>query len=521
MSTAPPAAPRPPCPGDTDIASFVSGVIDPDKIPGLEQHLVDCPRCHRLVAELARDSIADDAADNGAPPPRQTIPQPQTFEAPRTLQVGERVGNRYDIRRFIARGGMGEVYLAHDTILDDVVALKTLLVTSLDDERAADRLKEEVLVARRVSHTNVCRLLEFGVHQKTGGKGLPALVPYLTMEMLQGQTLRARLQDRGPLSTTDALPVVGQILDALAAIHAARIVHRDLKCENVFLVPLPDGGERVVVTDLGLARELATGRRRFETGGATVGTVDYMAPEQIDGQPAAPTFDIYALGVVLFHMMTGRMPFDGGTALSAAARRLTVPAPRLGQFVPGIDSRWENVIARCLERDPARRFASVAQIQAALAETIPTAVLVGARRRMAILGSVGVAAAAILLLGPGRNRATPQVARPAETDPRNAPRDTPGPRAARVLPAPTSPTPIATPQTVSDDPESGVRAVSAPKHARTIVQPARPLPTPALAPDAQPATPDAGALPAPTAPPATPLRPRRHPDDVVYPFAGK
>src|SRR5262249_26488180 len=153
-----------------------------------------------------------------------------------TFSPGMVLGERYQIIRRIGAGGMGEVYEAHDQLLKVRVACKTLACSALDDDRAAQRLRAEVLLARRVSHPNVCRILEFGLQRMPGGDGATASVPFFTMELLAGQTLSARLAAHGPFPPEEAEPLARQLLDGLSAIHAQGIVHRDFKSDNIFLV---------------------------------------------------------------------------------------------------------------------------------------------------------------------------------------------------------------------------------------------------------------------------------------------
>jgi hypothetical protein len=314
----------------------------------VERHLDDCGRCRRLVAEAASVSRGAD---------------PATPEPVRSLPLGERVLGRYQIRRFISRGGMGEVYEAFDELMGEPVALKTLLPTALDSERSAQQFLDEVRLARRVTHSNVCRILEFGIH----GRGRGEALPFLTMELLQGETVAERLRRVGRLDVASSRRILGAVAEALTAIHRAGIVHRDLKTENIILVTTPAGGERVVVMDFGLARGLAGDLLRgWSTDGSVAGTLDYMAPEQLEGRPPTPAFDIYAAGLVAFEMLTGERVFGGGSPLAGACRRLQETARSPSSLVRDLHPAWDLVVGRCLERDPARRFPSAAQLMAAL-----------------------------------------------------------------------------------------------------------------------------------------------------------
>jgi tetratricopeptide (TPR) repeat protein len=290
-------------------------------------------------------------------------PQPGIF-AP-----GDFVANRYRVVRFIARGGMGEVFEAEDLELRGRIALKTIHAHAADEPGAIDRFKREIQLARRVTHPNVCRIFDVGFHESEPGR---APVIFFTMELLEGETLAVRLKRSGRLSTAAALPIARQLTAALTAAHEAGIVHRDFKTENVFLVPTPDrrGGERAVVTDFGIARggggEEGIGAT-LTSAGSVIGTPAYMAPEQIAGDAVTPATDQYALGVVLFEMVTGELPFHGDNPLATAARRLTEPPPSPREFVPGIEPAWEAAILRCLERRPEARFRDVSAVGRAIA----------------------------------------------------------------------------------------------------------------------------------------------------------
>ncbi|MCB9377696.1 MAG: protein kinase [Holophagales bacterium] len=292
--------------------------------------------------------------------------------APPIFETGAVLAGRYRIVRFLARGGMGEVYEAEDGDLRERVALKTVHPSVASEEGAIDRFKREIHLARKVTHPNVCRIFDVGYHAEADRTP----IVFLTMELLEGETLSARLRRRGRLPVEEALPIARQSAAALAAAHAAGVVHRDFKCENVFLVPRGES-ERVVVTDFGIARggsDDAFGLTLTSAGGV-VGTPAYMAPEQVAGETVTPAVDQYALGIVLFEMVTGDLPFKGETPISTAAKRLTEAAPSPSTRVPELDSAWSAAIERALARQPERRFASVLDLVDALEgrPTHPTA----------------------------------------------------------------------------------------------------------------------------------------------------
>jgi len=278
-----------------------------------------------------------------------------------SLPPGTRLADRYAVVGLLGRGGMGEVYEALDLALAIPVALKILHPTLARDPRALRRFKCEVLLARSITHTNVCRIYDLGWAEDRGRE-----VSFLTMELLRGETLAARVKARGRLATAEALPLVRQMSAALEAAHRAGVVHRDFKSGNVMLVPGPEG-ERAVVTDFGLALPAAESAVAGEAlAGDVAGTPAYMAPEQVRGERAGPAADIYALGVVLFEAVTGRLPFLGDGPLATAEMRLTADPPRPRSLVPELDPHWEEAILRCLSREPQRRFARAEEVVAAL-----------------------------------------------------------------------------------------------------------------------------------------------------------
>jgi serine/threonine protein kinase/Tfp pilus assembly protein PilF len=293
---------------------------------------------------------------------------------------GSVLAGRFKIVRFIGRGGMGEVYEARDAELGEHVALKTLLPHIASDEHALERFRREVLIARKVTHSNVCRINDVFRHSLTlGASQDSAGVLFLTMELLPGKTLSDFLRQTSSqpqtasaadakrrLSPPEALPLVKQMAAALSAAHQAGVVHRDFKPGNVILIPKPgEEPPRVVVTDFGLARFLA-GEEGQVASFSNLGTPLYMAPEQVEGGTITVATDIYAFGVVLYEMMTGLWPFMGDTAQATARKRLTETPAAPKSRAPDLDPRWNSVILRCLERNPADRFASIQEVIDAL-----------------------------------------------------------------------------------------------------------------------------------------------------------
>jgi serine/threonine protein kinase/tetratricopeptide (TPR) repeat protein len=293
-------------------------------------------------------------------------PQPPS-SASRVFADDELVAFRYRILRLLGSGGMGEVYEAEDLELRERVALKVLRRQLAERPGALELLKREVALARKVSHPNVCRLFDVGFHLRSSAAGSQRIC-FLTMELLPGEPLSSWLRRTGPLSHNEALPLVRQLAEGLGAAHHAGIIHRDFKSANVLLVPSASGtAPRAVITDFGLARALD--EESSEPVGPTprfVGTPASMAPEQLEGGPLTPSTDFYALGILLFELLTGTRPFQGEDPWSIATQRLHAPAPSPRRFRPELDASWEALVLHCLERQPARRFQHAREVVAAL-----------------------------------------------------------------------------------------------------------------------------------------------------------
>jgi serine/threonine protein kinase len=290
------------------------------------------------------------------------------------LTPDQTLAGRYRVCSFLGRGAVGEVYEAEDLELAGRIAIKILRPELARDERVVRRFQREIQLTRRVIHPNVCRMADL-VHHQDPAAGGPVRV-FLTMELLRGETLEDLIVRQGRLRPEEALPIVRQITGGLTAAHEAGVVHRDLKSSNVFLVTSPTGLS-AVVTDFGLAWSAESeAAATLTVTGELIGSPAYMAPEQVRGETASPVTDVYALGVVLFEMMTGQLPFVGKSAFYTALKRLREPAPSPRTMVPDLDPVWEEVILRCLERAPADRFASMRDVVSAL-EGVAAA---GARR---------------------------------------------------------------------------------------------------------------------------------------------
>jgi|GEM_PF-3369904 len=270
---------------------------------------------------------------------------------------------RFRILRLIARGGMGEVYEAEDLQLGVRVALKTVREDIAGNERALEMFRNEIQIARRVTHPNVCRIYDIAQHSEpTPGGG--EVTTFLTMELLAGETLSDRFERKGPFSQEQALPLIGQIVSALDAAHKADVIHRDLKPGNVMLVPGPEGELRAVVTDFGLAIPRADAASP-PLAAAAGGTPGYMAPEQIQGGEITTATDVYALALVIAEMIGASVQPAGASLMRTLLHRKS-PGGGVKLTIPAWARRWEPVLCRCLDEDARKRYSRPLDVLEAL-----------------------------------------------------------------------------------------------------------------------------------------------------------
>ncbi|HEX6738799.1 MAG TPA: protein kinase [Vicinamibacteria bacterium] len=307
---------------------------------------------------LRRGSGVTSAPGQGSVSSAETRAAAATGAAGVTLPPGdwERgtvFAGRYEILSNVGKGGMGQVFRAHDRQLDDVVALKVLRSDVLeDDPHTLDRFKQEIKLARRITHRNVLRTHDFGESDGT---------PYISMEYLEGVTLKDLVVNKGALPLGVGLRIAKQICQGLEAAHQQGVVHRDIKPQNMLIIP--ESGE-LKIMDFGIARtqEVKGEVSGLTTAGTVLGTPDYMPPEQAQGAPADFRSDIYSLGAVLFEVFTGKLPFGGGNITAIILSHIQKPPPEPRSLNPAIPERLERIILRCLEKQPARRYAKVGDV---------------------------------------------------------------------------------------------------------------------------------------------------------------
>jgi serine/threonine protein kinase len=287
---------------------------------------------------------------------------------PNSIEIGDIVAGKYRLLAMIGEGGMGVVYLAEHSLIEKRVALKVLRAEYSTKPELVSRFQQEAISASRIKHPNVLDVFDFG--QLEDGSF------FLAMEYLSGRDLAAELTESGSIAPDRAVRIALQMCRALAAAHSRGVVHRDLKPENVFLHVTEEGDEIVKIVDFGIAQlkgkeEKSEGterRRRLTRTGMIFGTPEYMSPEQAKGSTVDLRSDIYALGVIIYEMVTGAVPFTGTTFMAVLTAHMTQPVPPIRAIAPDvqISEELEQAILRNLEKDPARRFQSMRELATAL-----------------------------------------------------------------------------------------------------------------------------------------------------------
>jgi tetratricopeptide (TPR) repeat protein len=299
--------------------------------------------------------------------------------------LGASLGTRYEIQALLGQGGMGAVYKAHDRELERTVAIKVIRPEMAANPAVLERFKREIILASKVTHRNVLRIHDFG---EAGD------VKFISMNYVEGESLNVLLQREGPLPFERALPLVRQIGDALQAAHEAGVVHRDLKPQNILL----DREGNAFIADFGISRSIESGGTITEAG-SVIGTVDYMSPEQARGEKSDQRGDLYSFGVILYVILTGKLPFGGGDALSVMMKRLHEEPPPIRRLRPELPAWLSDVVSRAMRRDPADRYQSVAEMLHDLESRHAATSWRRIRRRVLIPAAAVVAVAALILGG--------------------------------------------------------------------------------------------------------------------------
>src|SRR4051812_17576047 len=272
--------------------------------------------------------------------------------------IGERVAERYELEELVGTGGMSSVYKAHDELLDRHVALKILHQHYNDDEEYVERFRREARSVARLSHPNIVTVIDRG--EEDGRQ-------FIVFEYVAGENLKALVTRDGAMPVVEAVTIAHQIARALAFAHEHGLVHRDVKPQNVLL----NGDHSAKVTDFGIARSLDVKHGMTQTG-TVLGTSDYIAPEQAQGQNVSAQTDVYSLGVVLYELLTGEVPFPGENFVAVAMRHINEPPPSARERRSDVPPRLDAALQRAMAKDPADRYPSMdafcAELEACLRE---------------------------------------------------------------------------------------------------------------------------------------------------------
>ena len=263
------------------------------------------------------------------------------------LRPGAVLGRRYEILQLLGEGGMGSVYLARDREVNRIVALKVIRPELTGNLAVLDRFKQELVLSHQVTHKNVIRIYDMG-----DADGLK----FITMEFVEGEDLRTLIHERKKFSPEEAVEITQQICRALEATHSVGVIHRDLKPQNI----MRDKSGRILLMDFGLARTLE-GDGMTQTG-ALVGTMEYMSPEQALGKALDPRSDLFTVGLILYELLTGKMPFQAESAVASLIKRTQERAVPVSEHDETIPRPLTNIVSKCLERDPGLRYPSAAEM---------------------------------------------------------------------------------------------------------------------------------------------------------------
>ena len=263
------------------------------------------------------------------------------------LTKGQKINDRYEIIKTIGEGGMANVYLAEDTILERKVAIKVLRGDLSNDEKFIRRFKREALSVSNLSHPNIVEVYDVG--EEDGNY-------YIVMEYIEGKTLKQLLQKRGALTLTEVIDIMSQLTDGLAHAHEAYIIHRDIKPQNIMI---EDNG-RIKITDFGIA--MALNSTQLTQTNSVMGSVHYLPPEQANGKGSTVKSDIYSLGILMYELLTGSVPFKGDTAVEIALKHMKEKIPSVRKQNPTIPQSVENIILKATAKNPKNRYDSVREM---------------------------------------------------------------------------------------------------------------------------------------------------------------
>ncbi len=309
-----------------------------------------CPKCN--FENPAYTKFCGECAAPLHPSKEISAPLTETLETPKEeLTTGSTFAGRYQIIEELGKGGMGKVYKAQDTDLKEKVAIKLLRPEIAADKKTIERFRNELKFARKIRHKNVCQMYDLNKE-----KGLH----YITMEYVPGEDLKSMIRMMGQLSSGKTIFIAKQVCEGLSEAHRLGVVHRDLKPQNIMIDR--DGNARVM--DFGIARSLKT--KGITAAGVMIGTPEYMSPEQVEGKEVDQRSDIYSLGVILYEMVTGRVPFEGDTPFTIGVKHKSEMPKDPKEFNTQLPEDLNLVILRCLEKDKEKRYQSAGEVRAEL-----------------------------------------------------------------------------------------------------------------------------------------------------------
>jgi len=305
-----------------------------------------CPKCQ--VENPDGTNFCSKCGTELFPPNGAVVSKTETLILPKEdLTIGSDFGQRYKIIEELGKGGMGAVYKVLDNEINQVIALKVLNPHISGDEKMMERFRNELILSRKITHKNVCRMFDIGKIDKT---------LYITMEFVKGEDLKSFIRRIGQLPVGKTISIAKQICEGLKEAHHLGVVHRDLKPQNIMI----DKDGNALIMDFGIARSVEADG--FTENGAMIGTPSYISPEQVDGKKADQRSDLYALGIILYEMVTGTTPFTGTTPISIALKHKTEAPPNPLDLNAQVPEGLNQIISRCLEKDRHQRYQNAEEV---------------------------------------------------------------------------------------------------------------------------------------------------------------